>query len=775
MGNSNCARKSVLFLFIALFYLSIPSFGTNIDSLMQVLKTTDKDTTRVNVLRMLFWEYERSDPEKGKEYIDQSLDLAKNIYYPSGISKGKYAMSVYYDISGDYSKSLLLLTEAQNEFELQGDSMMAINCLVDISSLHKRQNNYPEATQAILEAINYFERKGKESDLARAYNVLGNLYFSTNDHQLALTAYQKALAICEKIDLKLGIAVCSGRIASTYFHLNKFDDAGTWYQKTIHIQEELNDKVGLAKTWNNLGLLHVKRKQYHEALKVHKKAIRLYTELDYKEGIAIANQNIGEDYYYLKEFQKAIPYFELAIELSRELNHVEIEASALGTLSICYSEIGQHKKAFDLLIIHKELSDSMMVMANDQDVLEMQTRFQTKEKQKQIEILNKENEIKNLKIKRKNFGFYTALGFILILALSGWYIIRLLKQRQKARELLRKQETDLTLMENLGNYLKIANLLPMVVFILTKDRKLNFVSDSGLKLLGVSRDDVDKGFDLFSLLTEKDKKTFEIDVENALNDKPTKGKSYRFRLKDDSTLPVLGFLSPNTEDNKTTGVLGVMMDVSEMKKMEKELLSAVINTEDRERKRFSADLHDSLGPLLSSIKLYLGGLTDANEKEKLEMLAYTEELIDESIKSVRTISNNIMPRTLSEEGFYASLRSFADKLEFTRAIQVNFGNKMPDKRYDSSTEVILYRIMQELINNTIKHAQADNIFINFKEVGNQLIIDYRDDGKGFNTNKTDLTGLGLKNIRDRVKSLNGNIVFSSKEGEGTEVHLKIDV
>jgi PAS domain S-box-containing protein len=315
----------------------------------------------------------------------------------------------------------------------------------------------------------------------------------------------------------------------------------------------------------------------------------------------------------------------------------------------------------------------------------------------------------------------------------------------------------------------------MVVFILTKDRKLNFVSDSGLKLLGVSRDDVDKGFDLFSLLTEKDKKTFEIDVENALNDKPTKGKSYRFRLKDDSTLPVLGFLSPNTEDNKTTGVLGVMMDVSEMKKMEKELLSAVINTEDRERKRFSADLHDSLGPLLSSIKLYLGGLTDANEKEKLEMLAYTEELIDESIKSVRTISNNIMPRTLSEEGFYASLRSFADKLEFTRAIQVNFGNKMPDKRYDSSTEVILYRIMQELINNTIKHAQADNIFINFKEVGNQLIIDYRDDGKGFNTNKTDLTGLGLKNIRDRVKSLNGNIVFSSKEGEGTEVHLKIDV
>ncbi|HHH54343.1 MAG TPA: sensor histidine kinase [Bacteroidetes bacterium] len=214
-----------------------------------------------------------------------------------------------------------------------------------------------------------------------------------------------------------------------------------------------------------------------------------------------------------------------------------------------------------------------------------------------------------------------------------------------------------------------------------------------------------------------------------------------------------------------------------MKEMQKEIQTTAIDTENKERKRFSADLHDGLGPLLSSIKLFVSSLESASEDEKSDMIKYIKELLDDSIKSVRTISNNILPAKLAKKGLIEAIKSFSDKLSMSKEINITIDPEIDtNKRFDSGTEAILFRVIQELINNTIKHAEAKNIKISFTIADDRLNIHYTDDGKGFDVEDTLASnkGLGLKNIINRIETLGGKVNIVSNKKQGTIVDIWVE-
>ncbi|MGD0711052.1 MAG: sensor histidine kinase, partial [Bacteroidales bacterium] len=207
---------------------------------------------------------------------------------------------------------------------------------------------------------------------------------------------------------------------------------------------------------------------------------------------------------------------------------------------------------------------------------------------------------------------------------------------------------------------------------------------------------------------------------------------------------------------------------------------SIIEAEEKERKRVAKDLHDGLGPLLSSVKLYVNELQSADtaEAEKKEMLKYTNELIDDAVSSTRTIANNLMPGVISDYGLVKALHSFCEKLNVAKSVNISFNTKDETRRYDATLEITLYRVLMELINNSIKHASAKNIAITFGEENKLLSILFTDDGKGFDVAKTlsnPNRGMGLNNIINRVKSLQGTYEFSSKAGQGTMVKIEIDL
>ena len=209
---------------------------------------------------------------------------------------------------------------------------------------------------------------------------------------------------------------------------------------------------------------------------------------------------------------------------------------------------------------------------------------------------------------------------------------------------------------------------------------------------------------------------------------------------------------------------------------EKKLMSAVLRTEERSRAQFSRELHDGLGPLLSSAKMSLSTLSteDMNDKDR-ETLRNTAQVIDEAIRSLREISNNLSPHVLNNFGLVRGIRHFIDRIGDMHGICINFNTPLRQERFDSNIEVILYRVVCELINNSLKHSHCTAIRLSLAFDGSQIALDYSDNGRGFNPHAVMDCGMGLSNISSRINSLNGTCEIVSSRGHGMSATIRVGV
>ncbi len=217
-------------------------------------------------------------------------------------------------------------------------------------------------------------------------------------------------------------------------------------------------------------------------------------------------------------------------------------------------------------------------------------------------------------------------------------------------------------------------------------------------------------------------------------------------------------------------ILTIARDISERKEMEDKILTTIIQTEENERKRFAADLHDDLGPILSTVKLYTDLLKKKNYKNlsEEEAIKNVEELVDAAIHSTRTISRNIRPNILQDFGLAAAVNDFCSFINKTESVHINLITEQYAIEKRGIEESILYHAVKELINNTLKHASASNIKIELKSFENQIILYYRDDGIGFDLSEAQSvdSGLGLNNIVNKIKSVKGTVDINSEPGKG---------
>jgi len=239
-------------------------------------------------------------------------------------------------------------------------------------------------------------------------------------------------------------------------------------------------------------------------------------------------------------------------------------------------------------------------------------------------------------------------------------------------------------------------------------------------------------------------------------------------------------ISPITnEKGEVIRFIAVLEDITEKKEAERRILSSIIEAEERERNRFSRDLHDGLGPLLSTVKLYFQWLSEVTDSEKKNtIIEKGEKNLNEAIESIREISNNLSPRTLNSFGAVVALKQFIDNINQTQKLNINFTSNT-DKRFERNVEIILYRVSTELINNTLKYANAtkSEVSIYYNDKNEQISLVYKDNGKGFNLNevKSSGRGLGLINIEQRVNTLKGKINIESSIGKGLIVKIDIPV
>lgn len=201
---------------------------------------------------------------------------------------------------------------------------------------------------------------------------------------------------------------------------------------------------------------------------------------------------------------------------------------------------------------------------------------------------------------------------------------------------------------------------------------------------------------------------------------------------------------------------------------EKRVLAAVIKTEEQERQRFAKELHDGLGPLLSVIKMLVSGLDGHNTPEvNGKIKGNLRQAVDEAISGVRDISANISPHILNNFGLKDAIEAFIKRLGQSENFDVYFTTNLVKERFGYNIEVVLYRVICELINNTLRHANATKVTIDLQLEDGVLYLEYTDNGIGFDLSAVPVhEGMGLNNMRYRLQSGNGDIEIVSEHGKG---------
>jgi signal transduction histidine kinase len=214
-------------------------------------------------------------------------------------------------------------------------------------------------------------------------------------------------------------------------------------------------------------------------------------------------------------------------------------------------------------------------------------------------------------------------------------------------------------------------------------------------------------------------------------------------------------------------------------KTERRVLNAIINTEENEKKRFAKDLHDGLGPLLSTVKMSLSALSaKIKDPAGLEILQNTNHIVNEAISTIKEVSNNLSPHILTNFGLSSAIGAFTAKINQTKALKIDYKSNMENQRLDSDKEVVIYRAVCELINNSILHSGASQIEVELNKHEKFVTLQFSDNGRGFDTSrigKEDNKGMGISNIETRVKSIDGVFILESNPGRGMSALIKVIV
>lgn len=210
--------------------------------------------------------------------------------------------------------------------------------------------------------------------------------------------------------------------------------------------------------------------------------------------------------------------------------------------------------------------------------------------------------------------------------------------------------------------------------------------------------------------------------------------------------------------------------------MDRRILTAVLRTEEKTRANFSKELHDGLGPLLSSAKISLSALSHSDmTAEQRDIFNNTLYVVDEALHSLREISNNLSPHALTDFGLARGIQIFVDKAAALHKVKISFATNLRGERYDPDIEVIMYRVVCELITNSLKHSGCSEIRLSLSVAGDTLEMQYSDNGRGFDPQAMMDCGMGLSNINSRVSSLNGTFDIRSSKGRGMCASVKVNV
>lgn len=322
----------------------------------------------------------------------------------------------------------------------------------------------------------------------------------------------------------------------------------------------------------------------------------------------------------------------------------------------------------------------------------------------------------------------------------------------------------------------IFNTVTDLVMIVGENGKLIDANQAVVNLMGYSKDELLKTL-LVRLLNDPKSMLFEQICKNLVGENNHFVVESELLTKDKRVVYGL-FTCSRIFDRfgKFNGYLISVKDITAQKENEKLILKTIISTQSAEQRRVADDLHDSLGQELSMAQLMLSNFSrfSVDDKEYYNLIELCNDILENSIKRLREICFDLMPNVLVNGGIELAIDTLVGKLQRLDKVEVDFVSTENFPRLFNELEIVMYRIVQEFINNMIKHSKANRLNIHLIEHDETVEIKLSEDGQGFDLTKLENVGenRGISNIKTKVLAYNGEYKLKSKPGKGTQLWVE---
>jgi len=637
-----CMRKLILFLYSILFLSNCFSQDEQPDSLLALLKNVEEDTAKVNILNQLSSKYLNSSPEIALKYATQARQLAESAAYPRGLAYALKNIGLAYFTKADYIQALTWWDESLQQFENLKDKKGIANILSNLGAVYSYKGDDVKAVDYYLKALKYAEEINDTLRLMTVLNNIGAAYANKRaTRSEALNYYLKALPLVEAIGDDDGLGTVTVNIGEIYLEKGEDSLALAYFKRSAKAYE--NSK-NLPYSLNDIAKVYEKRKNYPTALKYHQQALDIATKLSARLEMSQSLQGLAGVYALLKNTSGAIQAYKDAEVLAGEIEaNYELENIYKGLADI-YGNVGDFANAYKYQVLLTSIKDTLYSEETDKKITSLQFNFEIQKKQSEIDLLTKDNQLKEEKANRRG---------LLLLALIIIFLIFFVIVRQQQHKLYVKQKI----------------------------------------------------------------------------------------MKED---------------------------------FHKQLMQSQIEIQEHTSAALSQELHDNIGQLLSSTKLLLGiGMMELQTVP--DPIKTAEQTVSKVIQDLRSLSKSLSKEWLQEFNLVENLQAEKNRINTSRNIIVDVASEYDKLPLTPEAQVMLFRVVQEALQNSIRHASPKHIHIEIKNKNHHFALNIRDDGSGFNVEAAKKESLGLRNMEDRVQLLNGTIQWQSKENIGTSILIEIPV
>ncbi len=556
------------------------------------------------------------------------------------------------------------------------------------------------------------KKYNEEEDYFTHLHGLAVNYVAIGDSKQALQLFKECLTYKKNIEIAMGSYINLGQI---YSENKDFETSDLFLKKGLKLAKKQQYTSAITSTLMNLASNAQTQNKTNEALALYDKVIKIASKNKFYKEKLNAEMNIASILINKKRFSDAELIYTSALVNTIELGYLDQQLNIYENLKTIAINKADYKKAYYFSSQYFTIKDSMSQLQRNKEIYELEVKYQTLQKEKEISILQVEKVNRDLELKNQKE------------AIQNMELQREIENKENENELLSIQNaTEKTINEN---------------SLLRKNQEIK-EAQFLIQQAETQRQKSIKNIVLYSFLI------FLV---------PMVGLLYTYYQK----------LNTQNELNKKQDEVNEQKIASILKDQELKLVKASIKGQNNERLRIAQELHDSIGGNLAGIKLRLNN-SNSND------LASINLQIDDTYRQVRDLSHNLIPEKFSENNFCNILKEYLNNILKGSSISSNI-NVYPVEEIDLLNENLqaeIFKIIQELITNTIKHAKASIIDIQINLIDNALGIIFEDNGIGFNAKKQ-TQGIGFKNMKNRLKKISGALYIDSNPKIGTIISIEI--